>query len=284
MCIECVCDAKLEEAKRRFEEAVQLVEEGNHEAAIVEFEASYALVPRPNTLYNLGLVHEKLFRYDEALGDYEKYLRLAPDDDPDRTLVFSAMKRLRGLLGTLRITSKPASAVWLDGRHLGQSPGEFTIPSGRHIVELRRDGFLPAKREVHLVARRETELSVTLKNAKDKPPLSPAFFWTGVGLTVVSAGIGTYFGIRTLSLNSDLEKADPLLPSTQTLQEDKDQAALLTDIFFISSAGLALSTLIVALFTDWGDDENDASESEDSTAWLPLVTPHAAGIQFRGKL
>ena len=54
--------SRLLEAARRFEEAVQLEQDGNHEAAIVEFDASYELVPRPNTLYNLGLVHEKLFR------------------------------------------------------------------------------------------------------------------------------------------------------------------------------------------------------------------------------
>ncbi len=75
--------SRLQEAKRRFEEAVQLEEDGNHEAAIVEFDTSYKLVPRPNTLYNLGLVHEKLFRYDQAIDYYELYLKRAPKDDPD---------------------------------------------------------------------------------------------------------------------------------------------------------------------------------------------------------
>ena len=262
-----------------------MLQEGNHEAAIVEFEASYELVPRPNTLYNLGLVHEKLFRYDQAIGYYELYLERAPKDDPDLDAVMQAKERLQNLLGQVRIKSSPQADVWLDGRRLGQAPGTFSIPAGRHVLELRKDGYLPARRELTVASRREHDLSVTLKSAKDEPPLHPAIFWTGLGLTIVTAGIGTYFGLRTLSLNSDLEEADPLLPSTQDLQKDKDQAAMLTDIFFISSAGLALTTVVLAIFTDWDDDEDDnVSESKDSAAWVPLVGPTTAGIQYRGHL
>ncbi|MCB9708467.1 MAG: PEGA domain-containing protein [Myxococcales bacterium] len=277
--------SRLLEAKRRFLEAVQLEQDGNHEAAIVEFEASYELVPRPNTLYNLGLVHEKLFRYDQAISYYALYLKRAPKDDPDRDAVMLAKERLQNLLGQVHIKVSPQADVWLDGRRLGQAPGTFFIPAGRHVLELRKDGYLPARRQLTVASRREHDLSVTLKSAKDEPPLHPAFFWTGVGLTVATAAVGTYFGIRTLSLNSDLEESDPLLPSTQTLQEDKDQAALLTDIFFISSAGLALTTVVLAIFTDWdGDEDDDASTSKDSAAWLPFVGPYTAGIQYRGAL
>ena len=196
-----------------------------------------------------------------------------------------AKERLQNLLGQVHIKVSPQADVWLDGRRLGQAPGTFSIPAGRHVLELRKDGYLSARRELTVASRREHDLSVTLKSAKDSPPLHPAFFWTGVGLTVATAAVGTYFGIRTLSLNSDLEESDPLLPSTQTLQEDKDQAALLTDIFFISSAGLALTTVVLAIFTDWdGDEDDDASTSKASAAWLPFVGPYTAGIQYRGAL
>jgi tetratricopeptide (TPR) repeat protein len=150
--------SRLLEAKRRFEEAVQLEQDGNHEAAIVEFEASYELVPRPNTLYNLGLVHEKLFRYDQAIGYYELYLARAPKDDPDLDAVMQAKERLQNLLGQVHIKSSPQADVWLDGRRLGQAPGTFSIPAGRHVLELRKDGYLPARRQLTVASRRHRHL------------------------------------------------------------------------------------------------------------------------------
>lgn len=71
-----------------FEEAYgrgkQLYRGGDNQAAIVAFEAAYALDPVPGVLFNIGQAHLKLGHPAEALRYYERYLaempRLAPRD------------------------------------------------------------------------------------------------------------------------------------------------------------------------------------------------------------
>ena len=56
---------------------VELARAENCEGAITEFEASYALAQRPNTLYNIARCQEQLNRYDLAIRYYEQYLSVA---------------------------------------------------------------------------------------------------------------------------------------------------------------------------------------------------------------
>lgn len=60
--------------------AVELINAGQFEAAIVELEAlSGALGPHPDVFNYLGFTHRKLGRFDEALVYYEQALALDPD-------------------------------------------------------------------------------------------------------------------------------------------------------------------------------------------------------------
>ncbi len=93
---------------------------------------SYALVPRPNTLYNIAQCQERLNRYDLAILYYEQYLNLAPADAEDRPTVEASMRALRNLLGIIVVASNVAAEVWVGGRVVGVAPGEVPIPGGRH--------------------------------------------------------------------------------------------------------------------------------------------------------
>ena len=55
------------EAKRHFDQAVALFNDGDFGAALTEFEASYKIHPAAGVLYNIGLSQKALYRYDEAL-------------------------------------------------------------------------------------------------------------------------------------------------------------------------------------------------------------------------
>ncbi|QQR89066.1 MAG: PEGA domain-containing protein [Myxococcales bacterium] len=283
--------ANLIEAKQRFSEGVQLVEDGNHEAAIVEFEASNRLVPRPNTLYNLGLSYEAIFRYEKALEYYKAYLRQAERDDPDRPSVVKIIKRLKNRLGALNIETTPAAEVWLGDRKLGLAPGKFLVPSGRHVLEIRSEDFIPVRKQIDVLARSTQNIAFKLKPAqitvKETTGISPVWFWTGVGLTVVSAAIGSYFVLRTVSLNDDVKNANPLLPLGEQIEEDRDEAALYADIFLISAGALAIGTLFTAFFTRWTDDDSKPGKDREH-ARRPTITPwmsfQSAGLELKGEL
>src|SRR5512146_1355035 len=67
-------DPQLADAKRHFDQAVALFNDGDFGGALAEFEASYKIHPSAGVLYNIGLTQKALYRYDEALGSLRKYL------------------------------------------------------------------------------------------------------------------------------------------------------------------------------------------------------------------
>src|SRR5688500_3313790 len=88
-------EATINQARERFQTGIRLRDGGDCKGAILEFQASYDLVPRPNSLYNIAQCHERMFRYDLAIQFYERYLGEAPPDAEDRGAVQGAMGVLR---------------------------------------------------------------------------------------------------------------------------------------------------------------------------------------------
>src|SRR5690606_8125439 len=93
-------DPATEEAREHFRRGLGLARAGDCQGAIAELEASFRLVARPNTLFNLAQCEERLHRYDRAIARYEEYLRVAPADADDRVAVEDTLASLRELLGT----------------------------------------------------------------------------------------------------------------------------------------------------------------------------------------
>lgn len=265
--------ARAAEARQRFMQGLSLARAGDCRGALAELDASYQLVQRPNTLFNMAQCQEQLFRYDLAVRDYERFLLVAPPDDTDRPTVEAQLRSLRNLLGTIHVTltaapgsTLPANThaeVWLDDRIVGEAPGDVLVPGGTYAIEVRARGFLPARREVQVTARHAAGVEVSLEQAQqtieqhidqhvtvERPPLPTAIFWTGAALTVVTLGVGIGSGISAVTSRSQLMQMDRRLPrNTDSIRD----AALLADIMFITSGVLLTTTIICAFLTDWSD-------------------------------
>lgn len=279
--------ATVEQAKQHFRQAVAFAEAGDCGAAIVEFEAAYQLVPRPNALYNIAQCQERLFRYDLAIRFYERYLQEAPLDAPDRPAVGAALSTLGNLLGTVTVRCNVPAEVWVDDRLAGQAPGDVLMPSGGHSLELRAKGYIPARSEVRLVGRQRIELTLELEKAQttvrvtETTGLDPTLFWIGAGATAVTAVIGVVFAGRVVSLKDDALELPEQHPDRSTRREEVESAELTADIFFASAALLAVGTTIVAFVTDWdGAPEQPAARLHMS----PWVARDGAGVQVGGAL
>lgn len=263
-------DPRLDEARERFAQGIELARSGNCEGAISEFETSYALVPRPNTLYNIAQCQEQLNRYDLAILYYEQYLDLAPADAEDRPTVEASMRALRNLLGIIVVASNVAAEVWVGGRVVGVAPGEVPIPGGRHRVEVRADGYIPVVREVEVAARQRVELSVELERPQqttieqttieqtviEDRGIAPTLFYSGLGLTGATAAVGLGFGVRALILRNDQRAVNPLaFDEMARIREDAKRTARLADVFFLTAGVFAVGTLVVYFLTDFSDEE-----------------------------
>lgn len=267
--------AVAEDARARFRAGLVLARDGDCTAALAEFETSYRLMPRPNTLFNMAQCEENLHRYDRAISEYEEYLEIAPAEAEDRDTVMATLESLRGRLGTLHITTNTPTEVWLGDRIVGAAPGDVLVPGGRHSIELRATGYLPERREVEVAARQRVELTVELGTAEthiettvveetiveethvhehvtvERPPLPAGLFWAGVGLTAAAGIVGLGGGINALITHDQQAALDARLPrATQAIAD----SALVADIGFIAGGVLLASTIAIGFLTDFGGD------------------------------
>ncbi|MEZ4367786.1 MAG: PEGA domain-containing protein [Kofleriaceae bacterium] len=284
--IDPALEANRAEARRRFEQGVALAQAGNCDAAIAELRASYELVPRPNTLYNIGQCNETLGRYADAVATYEEFLAVAPADDPDRRLVEAQIASLRRLLGRIVLRTNVEAEVWLGDRLLGQAPGELLIEGGRHTIELRREGYDPIRREVDLAGGRVVELDLELRKLAPKiirqntvverkaEGLPRYLFWSGVGATSAALLVGTGFGVHALLGQRDAEAIDPRLPRDDE-RDSIERSAKIADIGFLAAGVFAVGTTVVYFLTDWG------GPAEQPTL-APTPVPGGAALSLTG--
>jgi len=84
-------------AQQHFQKAKELYQAGNYREAIAELEVARKLDPKAKDLVmNLGIVHEKLGKYDEAIGYLRSYLEMEGVSAAERVKVEGMIKRIEG--------------------------------------------------------------------------------------------------------------------------------------------------------------------------------------------
>jgi tetratricopeptide (TPR) repeat protein len=274
-------DPQLVRARAIVATAEPLFAGGHFAAALAEYTRAYEeLANHPRqywVLHNLAVCNERLFRYDEAMRLYEEYLRRAPPEEPDRKEVEAVVRSLRSLLATLVVQSSVPAEVWLDARRLGQAPGRFLIPAGRHVVELRAPRYESERREVAFDPGGARELSFELRRLSTYKGPSRAFFWTAVGLSGATAVAGTTFGLLALSSNQEGQaKADVSLDTSEISERARKQA-LAADICFGAAVVFGATATVLYFVTDWSEtSERAAGQPKPAT---PRVTRIALGAR-----
>lgn len=72
--------APKDEARRAFNDGLELIAAGDYLAGIEQFEKAYALVPHPAVLYNIGRAYADAGLYAEAIETFELYVATEPID------------------------------------------------------------------------------------------------------------------------------------------------------------------------------------------------------------
>lgn len=86
-----------QKAQQHFQRAKELYQAGNYREAISELEVARKLDPKAKDLVmNLGIVHEKLGKYDEAIVHLRSYLEMEGVTAAERTKVEGMIKRIEG--------------------------------------------------------------------------------------------------------------------------------------------------------------------------------------------
>jgi hypothetical protein len=155
-------------ARAAFDEGVTAFTAENYPAALEAFERSFAKSPKASVLFNIGMCQKALYRYVDSLATFRRYLAEggAKIKPARRAEVEKAIAEMEALAGTVRIHgAPPGAAVAIDGADRGRTPlaEPLAADPGKHVVEVRCDGYESFKKEILVSSETETVVSATLE-------------------------------------------------------------------------------------------------------------------------
>lgn len=188
----------LDEARQRYERALELSDEGNFDAALQEFQRAYALAPSYRILFNLGLVSVSVRDYVRAIDYLTRYLAEggAEVEESRATEVKRQIQRLQSRIATVTIVVNGTEAdVSIDDVPVGKAPlpAPIRVNAGRHKITAIATGYLPANVSIEVAGSdtRTVQLAPVraLATAPAAPPKEPSrpIPWVGWGITAALA-------------------------------------------------------------------------------------------------
>lgn len=241
--------------ERRLAQGEVLFGAGNYDAALAEFARAYdELEGDPERfllLFNMGQCAERLFRYDEAITDYRRYLAEGGDAAEGAADVRASIRALEGLLGTVIITTNvPSATVWVDGREVGAAPGEIRIPGGPHTIELRASGHASGAQPTTIAARERIEIRIVLSEVSSFEGMDPVVFGATTGVAAVTLLAALVTGSVALAQH-DRELSRPADMRSLADQHTISDLALAADALWIVGGVLGIASIALAFLTDW---------------------------------
>ena len=140
----------VESARELDQEGVRAFRESRYADAIRYFRAAYRMGGPSSELWNLARSQERLDDPESAGASIEEYLTLHDLSPQDRAEAEHELRVLRTRPSNLTVTTTPPGAtVIIDGRQaLGPTPLSAELSAGSHMISVRRDGFVEAKRSL----------------------------------------------------------------------------------------------------------------------------------------
>jgi len=275
---------KVKEATARFERGLALYDDGDFDAALVEFNRAYSLSPTYKILYNIAKIERVKNDYSSALTHFQRYLteggtEVATDR---REEVEKEVKVLKERVAEISIKANvDGAAVYIDDipvcgarmpdpSCIGTTPLRAPVlvnPGTRKVTAIKR-GYQDAQSQLTLAGGDKNTVKLdlfdlTVKTEDTGPRTRAIVSWTVTGALAVGAGV---MGVLTLgkkdTYDKDRDKAQCanfiIAPDScnkdtlSTLNSDKKTTrnfALVTDILggaAIVSAGISVYLTVKA--------------------------------------
>jgi hypothetical protein len=194
-------------AEALFREGRRLMKEGKFADACPKLEESQRIDPKLGTLLNLAACHAAIGRTATAWAEYNEAASQATHAGRAE-YVEIARKQIAELgAGSL------GSALPVDpGKHaiVAKAPGHKTWSQEVDVAKGPSTATVSIPQlEVEAVVEPKPIVADRPLRREEPPQPSYALTWTLGAVTVVSAGVGTYFGLRAVSKNSQAEEKCP---------------------------------------------------------------------------
>ncbi len=268
--------ASRQEARAAFKKGRLLFKEGKYAAAVAALKKAYALSPHPALLRYLGQTYYKWNKPKEALVEFERYIKEAPQA-PDRANVEAKIAEIKKVMAS---GSGGASGDETPGDGAGTKGSKIDLrPTGedKEMPDVFKGGH---RRHGGVPSRGGTGGFLTIAK------------WTSVGLAAAGLAMGITFNVMAQGKADDLEAAVTASnpdKNKPTVSYNKDhhnmQQAYKRDntVAIISYVvGGVFTAAAVALFFFDGDDKvekkSPAVPSGGGVAIAPAVGPGFYGV------
>ena len=258
-------EAKKKEAITRYNRGLELYEEQDYNAALIEFRKAYELSPNYRIRYNIGQVCYQLQDYACALKSLESYLFEGGTNLPAsrRLDVEKDIDKLRSRVGKLEVRVNIEGAqISVDDVVVGKSPlpGPIQVSAGKRRISVTHEGRVPSTRTIEVAGATmqsvEIELVENTGQVKlvERPSKFTTLSWIGIGTAVaLGAGAGV-FGAMTLGAQKELEDTRFVGGAPDRETEDRQNRvktlALTTDILAGAAVLTLGTTLVLTLIRD----------------------------------
>jgi len=183
----------------------RLLDLGEYDKAIVEYQAAFDLIPHPQMLFNLGQAYQRKGDKVKAAEQYEKYLAIEAKGSSAKQ-AFEMLSMLKEALAKeaagpppvakVSITSNLLGDVQINGKSVGKTPYSAEVSPGRHVFEVRSPGYIRHRETLEVKADQAYMIEATLLV---DPAAAPAWYkspwlWGAVG---AAAAVGVIAVIIT---------------------------------------------------------------------------------------
>ena len=282
-------DAQMETARAHFERGVELVGQEKWEEALVEFTASVDAMPTAPGLLNVGLCQRRLERNLDAQRTFERFMSEfgSTAEEVDRQDVQTQLGELRGELGRILVEVDAGAELTVDERPAGTAPlaDAIFVEPGEHLVVARLAGCEPVSERVAVAAGEEATVRLELAPATtdrstvaDGDGVEPVWFWAMVGVTGAAAVAWGITGGLALAADADYS-SDPLRTDAQ--RDDGKALAVGADVCGALTGAAAVTTLVLAFFTDWDEEAPESGAAVTGFAATPVVGGMTLGVLGR---
>ncbi len=245
------------EAKQQFIRAMELYEEQNYAAALVELRAAFDSSRSYEILFHVGKACLETRDYVCSLRSFEDYLAQGKEKVPaeKRALVEKEVAGLRSRVSRLMITTNvPAARVSIDDVPVGLTPFDapLVVSIGQRKITVVKEGRIPITQSVDVAGASVTTVDLKLQELvsidrtvriHEAPPRMTTLTWVGLGASAALAVGAVVTGVMANGASNDLSDmrwAGTVVPdNVESKRSDGKSLALATDIL----AGAAIVTL-----------------------------------------
>jgi serine/threonine-protein kinase len=315
VCVAAEARAQPADADSLIKSGLELRRQHRDAEALDAFRRAYAASPTPRALTQIAFAEQALGKWVEAEADLQRALA-SPDDQwiaRNLPLLHRGLATIDEHLGWIEIAADVSPAdVWINGVDLGVQamPRRLRVEAGSVDIEVRAPGYEAARRltsveaggsgheSIHLVplempsagtpasALPNPSVAQVAPAAPEEPPGPPDIAmrnagWVAVGAGAVALGLGTYFGVRTLSTKSDRDSVcSTAACGVQGFELDHEARALALDSTAWFTAGIVAAGVGASLL--WMSRSSAHPAHSGALRVLPIVGADRAGAELGG--